>query len=691
MIMKRILSLAIALIAVLAASAAPADPALTPAHRAWLEEVTPIITKVEREVFLKLRTDVERDKFIRFFWRQRDPLPDTPENEFYKDYMERVHFADRYFGIGSSRRGCLTERGFYYLLLGKPLERNVFATQSEFWPLELWFYKGEEAYGLPPFFYLIFYQPEGIGDYRLYYPGIEGPEKLVIANVGTRATTRTAAAEVLRKTNSELASAAVSYLPGDRPFGSGSFSSDNIIAAAKALPEKKFNDAYARGYMDYKDHVETDYADNYIGAGAKVRLFRSVGQPFLHWSIEPDRMSFAQRGDVFYAGFELVLRMEDLKGNLVLERTEEIPVRLTPEQYKSNERRRFAFQDILPVTPGGHKLFFLLKNKTSKEFTSFETSVSVPAEGKASGLSSVLLLHGREPLPAGQRANLKAFTFDGVQCVVGAKNEFLPRESLEAYVQAGVPKEAAGDPGAALVLTVAALDGGAVVLEKKISLTEAASAPDGGVYFGPFPLAEVKPGYYRADVALVSRDKPLFTERENFIVLSNPYPVLPWVYAKLHNPFPSAEHLGILGSQRFMAGEYDAALDLFRRSLKMKDDPATRLYVGKCLFALDRFRESLAELVPAAGAVPDRETAKVIALDHAGLKDWASALVYLDKLMAEATEVSVLNLAAECHMNLGEPDKALPLIEKSLSLNPAQPRMREMGERAKKDPGRVPR
>ena len=94
----------------------------------------------------------------------------------------------------------------------------------------------------------------------------------------------------------------MSYLPGDRPFGSGSFSSDNIIAAAKALPEKKFNDAYARGYMDYKDHVETDYADNYIGAGAKVRLFRSAGQPFLHWSIEPDRMSFAQRGDVFYAG-----------------------------------------------------------------------------------------------------------------------------------------------------------------------------------------------------------------------------------------------------------------------------------------------------------------------------------------------------------------------------------------------------
>lgn len=688
--MKRTFTFAVVLLSGFLTAAGPADEALSLAHRAWLEDVTPVITGTERAVFLKLRTDAERDKFIRFFWRQRDPLPDTQENEYYKEYMDRVRFADRYFGIGSSRRGCLTERGFYYLVLGKPLERNVFATFSEFWPLELWFYKGEEAYGLPAYFYLIFYQPQGIGDYRLYYPGIEGPEKLVIPNVGARTITRTSATEVLRKSNSELAGAALSYLPGDRPFGSGSFSSDNIIAAAKALPEKKFNDAYARGYMNYKDHVETDYADNFIGAGTKVRLFRTAGQPFLHWSIEPDRMSFAQRGDVFYAGFELVVRMEDLKGNLILEKTEEIPVRLTPDQYKSNERRRFAFQDLLPVVPGDHKLFFLFKNKTSKEFTSFETTVSVPRAEKGPALSSLLLLLGRERIPEGQRTNFKPFTFDGFQCVVSAKNEFLPEEKLEAYIQVFPTRGIAAEPGTSLVFTVAALDGGAVVHEKRVFLAEAASGPGGGVYFGPFALANIKPGYYRADVSLIVGDKAVLTERENFIVLAKPYPVLPWVYAKVHNPFPSAEHLGVLGSQHFMAGEFADALDLFERSAKMKDDPVTGLYIGKSLFALGRFRESLAQLVPCYEVTRDRETAKVIALDHAGLKDWASALIYLDKLMVEATEVSVLNLAAECHMNLGEPAKALPLIEKSLSLDPAQPLIREMGERAKKNPGREP-
>jgi predicted Zn-dependent protease len=73
-----------------------------------------------------------------------------------------------------------------------------------------------------------------------------------------------------------------------------------------------------------------------------------------------------------------------------------------------------------------------------------------------------------------------------------------------------------------------------------------------------------------------------------------------------------------------------------------------------------------------------------MALDQAGLKDWSAALATLEKLMAEATEVSVLNLAAECHMALGHPDRALPLLQKSLALAPDQPAVRAMEEEAKK-------
>ncbi|MCK4795279.1 MAG: GWxTD domain-containing protein, partial [Desulfobacteraceae bacterium] len=116
---------------------------LSQEHKNWLETVSPIITKTEKEIFFKLKTEEERNRFIQVFWKQRDPLPDTNQNEFYKEYMSRVQFADANFGHETSKRGSQTERGYFYLLLGPPLERQLYSTSSKVLPLELWYYKGE--------------------------------------------------------------------------------------------------------------------------------------------------------------------------------------------------------------------------------------------------------------------------------------------------------------------------------------------------------------------------------------------------------------------------------------------------------------------------------------------------------------------------------------------------------------------
>jgi GWxTD domain-containing protein len=164
------------LAALLAGNALAAAEKLSPELQRWLEDVSPILTKAERAVFSKLQTNLDRAKFVRFFWRMRDPLPDTTANEFQREYEERIRYADQNFGHYSPKRGSQTDRGFFYVVLGKPLERTQYTTQSQIWPLELWFYKGEQEFGLPDYFYLIFYQPEGIGDFRLYSPSVEGPE-----------------------------------------------------------------------------------------------------------------------------------------------------------------------------------------------------------------------------------------------------------------------------------------------------------------------------------------------------------------------------------------------------------------------------------------------------------------------------------------------------------------------------------
>jgi GWxTD domain-containing protein len=674
---------AVAILAVLLAGGAlAAAEKLSPDLQLWFEDVSPILTKAERAVFKKLQTNADRAKFVRFFWRMRDPYPDTEVNEFKKEYEERVRFADQNFGHYSPRRGSQTDRGFFYVVLGKPLERTQFTTQSQVWPLELWFYKGDEEYGLPGYFYLIFYQSEGIGDFRLYSPTVEGPEKLVIqAAVGsTQAVDRPSALKAIKNVSAELANASVSYLPSETPAGAASFSSDSIIASIRGLPEKKFSDSYARSYLNFKDHVETEYTDHYIQSAFRIRIFREAGQAFVHWSIEPEKMNFATQADAIYASFELVLRLEDGRGTPVFERTEEIPVRVSPEQYRAHERQRFAFQDLLAVVPGDYRALFLLKNKTAKDFSSFETRITIPAEDSSPSLSAPLLFYSRSAVPEAQKRNLKAFAFGGQQYLSGARNEFPTAATLGVFVQAR------NVAGSAFVLDIVSLDSNESA--GTFPLTDIAADPGDPATLlisGTAPLKDIKPGYYRGRVSVAAPDgRRLLTTEEDFVVLAQPYPVIPWVFARLHGPFPGPEHLRVLGSQHFLKGEYAPARDLFERTLQGRDDPAARLLLAKSLYGLGLFQESLAQATAVYERGGDREAAKVVALAQAGLKDWAAALATLEKLMAEATEVSVLNLAAECHLALGHAEQALSLLQKSLSLAPDQPAARALEERARK-------
>lgn len=62
---------------------------LPPRFRVWLEEeVVYIIGPKEKEVFLQLSNDRERDMFIIAFWKARDTDPTTRQNELNKKVAE---------------------------------------------------------------------------------------------------------------------------------------------------------------------------------------------------------------------------------------------------------------------------------------------------------------------------------------------------------------------------------------------------------------------------------------------------------------------------------------------------------------------------------------------------------------------------------------------------------------------------
>jgi GWxTD domain-containing protein len=660
------------------------EGALDREHKDWLDTVGPIITKTEKEIFLLLKPE-ERTRFIQIFWKQRDPMPDTPQNEFYEEYMKRIQFADAHFGRQSSRKGSQTDRGYYYLLLGPPINRTIYDTVSQIIPLELWYYKGDAQYGLPSFFYLIFYQPQGIGEYRLYNPG-EGPDKLISPQYAKSALSRDQAFNIIREISAELANASLSYLAGEGSRSMAMISSSNMILSnVHSLAEKKFPDAYARTYLSHKDYVETEYSHNFIESNSQVKIFENFGQSFIHWAIEPKKVSFALHEDQYYAVFQIIIKLEDMSGNPVFENAEDMTLRITPDQYKTYDRQLFAIQDVLPVIPGDYRLFFLLQNKTGKDFTSFQTKISIPEKSDDPRLSELLLYHGQTESAHGLINSFKAFSFGRSQLTVNTENNFNLHDDMGIYCQLHNFNGRADSGETTVLFEVFSVETSSSVLTQRASLRDIFDSKSGGINVGPISLSSLEPGYYRAELSILGKSgRKTLTQKENFILLARPFPVTPWAYTKQHRAFPESGQLRILATQCFMTQKYDQAKLYCEQAMRLKDEPSTRLLLAKVLYALQRYQNSVNTVLPIYESIEQRESGKLLAANYAALKDWQTALTYLEKLLAKAKEISVLNLAAECYINLNQPDKALPLLQESLTLNPNQPSIKDLEAQAQK-------
>jgi GWxTD domain-containing protein len=78
-----------------------------------------LLSSGESRAYSRLSDQISRAEFVARFWRARDPVSDTPENEFRREFEHRVAFADENFSEGSTR-GSLTDRGMVFVLLGPP-------------------------------------------------------------------------------------------------------------------------------------------------------------------------------------------------------------------------------------------------------------------------------------------------------------------------------------------------------------------------------------------------------------------------------------------------------------------------------------------------------------------------------------------------------------------------------------------
>ncbi|HKV49417.1 MAG TPA: GWxTD domain-containing protein [Candidatus Acidoferrales bacterium] len=91
----------------------------------WLDEdVLYIITPAERSNFLQLKTDEQRDEFIKEFWERRNPAPGAADNTYKDEHYRRIAYANEHFASPSGIPGWKTDRGRIYITWGPPDQRD---------------------------------------------------------------------------------------------------------------------------------------------------------------------------------------------------------------------------------------------------------------------------------------------------------------------------------------------------------------------------------------------------------------------------------------------------------------------------------------------------------------------------------------------------------------------------------------
>jgi Ca-activated chloride channel family protein len=135
---------------------------LSQKYKDFLELVDLIITKDEKEVFLQIGDDYQKDHFIEAFWKRRSLDSQGLRTDFQRTYTQRVEVAKEQF------KNLHNDRAKIFIINGAPDAVIPIDCTDIYVPIQIWYWERLEA--LKSKTYLIFYQPMGMGEYKLWVP-----------------------------------------------------------------------------------------------------------------------------------------------------------------------------------------------------------------------------------------------------------------------------------------------------------------------------------------------------------------------------------------------------------------------------------------------------------------------------------------------------------------------------------------
>lgn len=639
-------------------------------HKKWVtEEVVYIISPKEKDVFLRLETDRERDIFIEAFWKQRDPTPNTPANEYKEEHYRRINYVNNWFGKESPEPGWRSEMGRIYIILGEPKSIEKYENETEVYPTVIWFYEGMEKFGLPNAFNVVFFKQDAVGEYKLYTPIRYGPQSLLPHWKGDVKDFQ-GAYDTLLEISPMLAEVSISLIPGEAAsLLTLSIASDVMVSAKiPAAGYEGVKDAYAEKLLMYKDRVDVEYTANYIESDALLDIIRDKsGTFYVHYLLEPRRLSFEESQRKYQTWLEVNATVSDSSGATIHQIENRIPIEFTGEQLAKIKDKLFSYQDMFPLIPGTYTFNCLLKNVVSKEFTSMEASIAIP-ETPPLQVGS-LVLANRVVRDSQYKGRNKPFKIGDLQLVPSPRNDFVGSDTLHLFFQLFGLTEDLRQNGR---LDYSVSNEKEQKLSREKYLRDYPDAPN---FAEEFPLADLSPGYYTIKVALTDQAKKEVCFNQAQFMIS-PIPTLPrpWVLS-LAQPAPDDPlYINMLGNQYVNKKDMAKAKSLLETAYRK--NPGSVKYAldyGRALLADKDYERTIQVALPFFQGENKYDVLEILGQAGQALSRYAEAISYYKEYLTRfGTNLSILNAIGECYVELGDVKEALVAWERSLQLNPNQ-------------------
>jgi GWxTD domain-containing protein len=662
---------------------------LSPKYEEWLKSVSYIILQKEKDVFIQLESDRDRDIFVESFWKQRDPTPGTPQNEFKDEHIKRFNYANTYYRRGTPREGWMTDMGRIYIILGPPTSDERFEGTAGIHPCQVWYYYGDQTKGLPTYFAVVFYQRGGSGEFKLYNPTSDGPLSLLIDPKGIDVTDYRAQYAKIKEFAPTLANVAISLIPGQFPYNFQPSPQNNLILAnIFESPKKNVSSSYATHFRNYKGYVSTEYMTNFVESGGRTALLSepTLGIQFLHFSLTPKSVSvdYYEPKKQYFCNFKLDVSLRQ-GGATIFQYSKDFPFYFSGEHSENIRTNGLSLQDSFPVIEGKYALTVLLQNSVGKEFSVFEKDIVVPADTGPPQIVGPLVGYKLQNIPGSVHAPFQAFD----KQIFIDPADTLGHQDQVAFLAhlVNVPRDLWKDGELSVAIKSLSKTGAA---QKSLTIRLSSSPYSAMLPVAhALPAVELAPDYY--ELALNLKDaggRILDTKTSNFVVSAEdavPHPVT------LAKSFPLANvflYFYTLAYQYDKAGELQKAESYFEKALALKPDYLEGIVEYGHFLVNARKYDRAMELAERL-----RESDK-LRFDYylirgralAGREEYGEAITsFLEGNKIYNSDTRLLNALGFCFYKTRQRKEALDVLNASLRLDPGQSEVKDLIAKVEKE------